>query len=97
MSIPMQIIRRIDINAPLVTDMPTTLLMQGDSLANELVLELTDSGEPVSLTGQTASCYLMRQDGVRVYNPGTITGNVVTVPLAAECYSLPAAMRPLCA
>ena len=89
MSIPMQIIRRIDINAPLVTDMPTTLLMQGDSLANELVLELTDSGEPVSLTGQTASCYLMRQDGVRVYNPGTITGNVVTVPLAAECYSLP--------
>ena len=89
MSIPMQIVRRIDINAPLVTDMPTTLLMQGDSLANELVLELTDGGEPVSLTGQTASCYLMRQDGVRVYNPGTITGNVVTVPLAAECYSLP--------
>lgn len=89
MSVAMKLAYKQDIKDPLVTKAPVTLLMQGDNQANVIELTLMDGATPASLDGYTATVYLQRADGVRVRCPGTVSGNVATVPLQAECYSVP--------
>lgn len=89
MSVAMKLAYKQDIKDPLVTQAPVTLLMQGDNQANVIELTLMDGAAPASLSGYTATVYLQRADGVRVRCPGSVSGNVATVPLQAECYSVP--------
>lgn len=89
MSVAMKLAYKQDIKDPLVTQAPVTLLMQGDNQANVIELTLMDGATPASLDGYTATVYLQRADGVRVRCPGSVSGNVATVPLQAECYSVP--------
>lgn len=89
MSVAMKLAYKQDIKDPLVTQAPVTLLMQGDNQANVIELTLMDGASPASLDGYTATVYLQRADGVQVRCPGTVSGNVATVPLQAECYSVP--------
>ena len=89
MSVAMKLSYKQDIKDPLVTQAPVTLLMQGDNQANVIELTLMDGATPASLSGYTATVYLQRADGVRVRCPGSVSGNVATVPLQAECYSVP--------
>ena len=89
MSVAMKLTYKQDIKDPLVTQAPVTLLMQGDNQANVIELTLMDGASPASLDGYTATVYLQRADGVRVRCPGSVSGNVATVPLQAECYSVP--------
>lgn len=89
MSVAMRLSYKKDIKDPLVTQAPVTLLMQGDNQANVIELTLMDGASPASLDGYSATVYLQRADGVQVRCPGTVSGNVATVPLQAECYSVP--------
>lgn len=89
MSVAMKLAYKQDIKDPLVTQAPVTLLMQGDNQANVIELTLMDGASPASLDGYTATVYLQRADGVRVRCPGSVSGNVATVLLQAECYSVP--------
>ena len=89
MSIAMRLKYKVERDAPLVTRMPVTLLMQGDEAANEIVVEMLDGGTPMALDGYRAALYLKRTDGIKVRCVGTVDGNIVRVTLTAECYSLP--------
>ena len=89
MSIAMRLKYKVERDAPLVTRMPVTLLMQGDEAANEIVVEMLDGGTPMALSGYRAALYLKRTDGIKVRCVGTVDGNIVRVTLTAECYSLP--------
>ena len=89
MSIAMRLKYKVERDAPLVTRMPVTLLMQGDEAANEIVVEMLDGGTPMPLDGYSAALYLKRNDGFKVRCAGTVDGNIVRVTLTAECYSLP--------
>lgn len=89
MSIAMRLKYKVERDAPLVTRMPVTLLMQGDEAANEIVVEMLDGGAPMNLSGYSAVLYLRRADGQRVRNPGSVTGNAASVTLDAACYNVP--------
>lgn len=89
MSVAMTLAFRMDVNAPLVTHMPVTLMMQGDDRANVIELTMVDGDTPLNLDGYSAVLYLGRKDGVKVRCPGTVAGNVAKVTLQAECYSVP--------
>ena len=89
MSVAMTLAFRTDVNAPLVTHRPVTLMMQGDDRANVIELTMVDGDTPLNLDGYSAVLYLGRKDGVKVRCPGTVAGNVVKVTLQAECYSVP--------
>lgn len=89
MSIAMRLKYKVERDAPLVTRMPVTLLMQGDEAAQEIVVEMLDGGAPMALDGYSAALYLKRTDGIKVRCVGTVDGNIVRVTLTAECYSLP--------
>lgn len=89
MSVAMTLAFRTDVNAPLVTHRPVTLMMQGDDRANVIELTMVDGDTPLNLDGYSAVLYLGRKDGVKVRCPGTVAGNVAKVTLQAECYSVP--------
>ena len=89
MSIAMRLKYKVERDAPLVTRMPVTLLMQGDEAANEIVVEMLDGGTPMPLDGYSAELYLKRNDGFKVRCVGTVEENIVRVTLKAECYSIP--------
>lgn len=89
--IPMILPFKKDVNAPLVTENPVTLMMQGDANAQTIRIEMTDKGQPASLEGYEADGYLIREDGHKVMCRGAIEGNVVTVPLNEHCYTVPGA------
>lgn len=89
--IPMILPFKKDVNAPLVTENPVTLMMQGDANAQTIHIEMTDKGQPASLEGYEADGYLIREDGHKVMCRGAIEGNVVTVPLNEHCYTVPGA------
>ena len=89
--IPMILPFKKDVNAPLVTENPVTLMMQGDANAQTIRIEMMDKGQPASLEGYEADGYLIREDGHKVMCKGAIKGNVVTVPLNEHCYAVPGA------
>ena len=85
-NIQMDLTFRTDVNAPLLTTVLKTLLMQGDDGANVLTVALYSGAEAVDATGATVSGYLLREDGAKVPLSGSAAGNVVTVNLDKHCY-----------
>ena len=78
-----------DINAPLITERPVTLLMQGDAMAQTIRVILMDDGKRVELDAYTATGYLIRADGVKIPCESSIGDSVIDITLNAHCYAVP--------
>lgn len=88
MSVAMKLAYKRDINDPLVTFCPETLLMRGDREANVIELTVMDGGSPANFSGYTAVVMFQRPgDSDKIRCPGSISGNVISVPLLADCYA----------
>ncbi|MBP3647189.1 MAG: hypothetical protein J6K55_12290 [Clostridia bacterium] len=88
-NLQMQMVFRREVSAPLLVQSPVTLLKQGDSDANVLIVDLYDKGEAADASGHTVSGYLLRADGNRVPLEGSVAGNRVTVQMNEHCYLVP--------
>lgn len=76
-----------DIDDPLITFCPATLLARGDQNANIIRLTVMDGNAPADLSGNTAVVLFQRPgDSYVVRCPGTVSGNVISVMLLGECY-----------
>ena len=88
MSVAMKLAYKRDINDPLVTFCPGTLLMRGDREANVIELTVMDGSSPADLSGYTVVVMFQRPgDSDKIRCPGSISGNVISVPLLADCYA----------
>lgn len=76
-----------DINDPLITFCPATLLARGDRNANIIKLTVMDGNAPTDLSGNTAVVLFQRPgDSYVVRCPGSVSGNVISVTLLGDCY-----------
>lgn len=76
-----------DINDPLITFCPATLLARGDRNANVIKLTVMDGNAPADLSGNTAVVLFQRPgDSYVVRCHGSVSGNVVSVTLLGDCY-----------
>ena len=76
-----------DINDPLITFCPATLLARGDQNANIIKLTVMDGNAPADLSGNTAVVLFQRPgDSYVVRCPGSVSGNVISVTLLGDCY-----------
>ena len=76
-----------DINDPLITFCPATLLARGDQNANIIRLTVLDGNAPTDLSGNTAVVLFQRPgDSYVVRCPGSVSGNVISVTLLGDCY-----------
>lgn len=76
-----------DINDPLITFCPATLLARGDQNANIIKLTVMDGNAPADLSGNTAVILFQRPgDSYVVRCPGSVSGNVISVTLLGDCY-----------
>ena len=65
-----------DINDPLITFCPATLLARGDQNANIIKLTVMDGNAPADLSGNTAVVLFQRPgDSYVVRCPGSVSGN----------------------
>lgn len=88
MSAAMKLAYKRDVNDPLVTFCPETLLMRGDKGANIIELTVMDGGSPADLSGHTAVVMFQRPgDSDKIRCPGSISGNVISVTLLGDCYA----------
>ena len=88
MSAAMKLAYKRDINDPLVTFCPATLLMRGDREANVIELTVMDGSSPADLSGHTAVVMFQRPgDSDKIRCPGSISGNVISVTLLGDCYA----------
>lgn len=77
---------RIDIDGRTAVVTGKDDLYQGDSYANEIVVEVLRSGAAADLTGYTASGEMQRSDEAKVPCEGSISGNAITITLGPHCY-----------
>lgn len=89
MAVTMEMRYTVDLHEPLVMQEAKTLMVEGDNMANTLVLEVLDDEEPAVLTGCTATAYMIRADGYRPFVTCTITGNIVKAALNESFYATP--------
>lgn len=76
-----------DINDPLITFCPATLLARGDQNANVIKLTVMDGNAPADLSGYTAVVLFQRPgDSYVVRCPGSVSGNEISVTLLGDCY-----------
>ena len=76
-----------DINDPLITFCPATLLARGDRNANIIKLTVMDGNAPADLSGNTAVVLFQRPgDSYVVRCHGSVSGNVISVTLLGDCY-----------
>lgn len=76
-----------DINDPLITFCPATLLARGDRNANVIKLTVMDGNAPADLSGNTAVVLFQRPgDSYVVRCPGSVSGNVISATLLGDCY-----------
>lgn len=76
-----------DINDPLITFCPATLLARGDQNANIIRLTVMDGNAPADISGNTAVVLFQRPgDSYVVRCPGSVSGNVISVTLLGDCY-----------
>lgn len=78
---------KLDIRRGLtVTPMPH-ILMKGDRNANRIIVELTDDGQPIDLTGVEVSGKFIRPpDGAEILLTGEANGSEAIVQLIDQCY-----------
>lgn len=89
MAVSMEMRYTVELNAPLVKQDAKTLMVEGDNLANVLVIEVLDDEQPAILTGCTAVAYMIRHDGYRPFVPCEIIGNIVKATLEESFYAAP--------
>lgn len=77
---------RIDIDGRTAVVTGKDDLYQGDSYANEIVVEVLRGGAAADLTGYTASGEMQRSDEAKVPCEGAVNGNVITITLNPHCY-----------
>lgn len=77
---------RIDIDGRTAVVTGKDDLYQGDSYANEIVVEVLRGGAAANLTGYTASGEMQRSDEAKVPCEGSVAGNVITITLNPHCY-----------
>jgi len=87
-AIPMKMRFNVDLQDPLVTQVLTTVLQQGDSGANVVEITLKNGGATAALNGNTVLAYFLRADGERVRIEGEIDNEMIKVELTAECYQV---------
>lgn len=76
-----------DVNDPLITFCPATLLARGDQNANIIKLTVMDGNAPADLSGNTAVVLFQRPgDSYVVRCPGSVSGNVISATLLGDCY-----------
>lgn len=76
-----------DINDPLITICPATLLARGDQNANIIKLTVMDGNTPADLSGNTAVVLFQRPgDSYVVRCPGSVSSNVISATLLGDCY-----------
>lgn len=76
-----------DINDPLITFCPATLLARGDRNANIIKLTVMDGNTPADLSGNTAVVLFQRPgDSYVVRCPGSVSSNVISATLLGDCY-----------
>lgn len=76
-----------DINDPLITFCPATLLARGDRNANIIKLTVMDGNAPADLSGNTAVVLFQRPgDSYVVRCPGSVSGNEISATLLGDCY-----------
>lgn len=68
-------------------------LSQGDALADQIVVRISDGGKQIDLTGIGVSAKVIRGDGRTVPVVGTTEGNAAIVVLDADCYAVPGEIR----
>ena len=78
---------KADLQAPVTVKRIDGNLFSGDNQGNLVGVTVTDSGEPVTLSGEVRG-YFIRSDGNTVIKSGTIDGNKVTVVLPSACYTV---------
>ena len=78
---------KADLQAPVTVKRIDGNLFSGDNQGNLVGVTVTDSGEPVTLSGEVRG-YFIRSDGNTVIMSGTIDGNKVTVVLPSACYTV---------
>jgi len=89
MAVTMEMRYTVDLHAPLVMQDAKTLMVEGDNLANTLVLNVLDDGQPAVLAGCTATAYMIRADGHRPFVECEIIGNIVKAVLSESFYASP--------
>lgn len=77
---------RIDIDGRTAVVTGKDDLYQGDSYANEVVVEVLRGGVAADLSGYTASGEMQRSDEAKVPCEGSVAGNVITITLGPHCY-----------
>lgn len=88
MSITMGMQYTIDLDAPLYKMPARTLLVEGDKLANALVVEVVRGKETVDLAGLGVTGEMIRTGEVMPLT-GSISGNTATLTLPQACYAVP--------
>lgn len=78
---------RIDIDGRTAVVTGKDDLYQGDSYANEIVVEVMRGGAAADLTGYTASGEMQRSDEAKVPCEGSVAGNAITITLGPHCYT----------
>lgn len=72
---------------------PEALMLPGDNEAHRWEITVLNNGEAADLTGASVAGYFLRSDGETVAVVGSVTGNVISVVLAQECYAIEGLMR----
>lgn len=78
-------ILKTDLHEPLRLQELKTDLVQNDEGGNEIIVQITDSGEAYTPTG-SIKCYMIRPDTTTITIDGTIVSNGVSVVLPAQAY-----------
>ena len=74
-------------------DTPYILMLPGDHQAHTWEITCYNNGQPADMDGVSAHAYFLRKDGITVVCEGTAEGNVISVPLIADCYAVPGGLR----
>lgn len=90
--------KTIDLRRPPVSmpEKPYLLMLPGDESAHQWIITVLMHGQPVDLSGYTATAIFERHDHTVVTCSGanaSVDGNVVTITFRAECYNVPGGMR----
>lgn len=89
MAVTMEMRYTVDLHKPLQMQEAGTLMVEGDNLANTIVLEVLDDDQPAILDGCTATAYMIRADGYRPFVACEIIGNIVKAVLNEGFYAAP--------
>jgi len=74
---------------------PEALMLPGDNEAHRWEITVLNNGEAADLAGASVAGYFLRADGETVAVVGSVTGNVISVVLAQECYAFEGLMRAI--